>query len=164
MDVLDEDLLSFWGLMNEEGVHYLMVGGVAVNLHGYMRSTADVDVWIDDTAENRQNFGRVMAKLGYTDINMVKLQIVPGWTNFHLSSGVKLDILIAMKGLEGHSFSECVDMAFIAEIESLKVPFLHINQLIANKKAVNRPKDQLDVIELEKIREILLKNQNQQNT
>lgn len=39
----------------------------------------------------------------------------------------------------------------IAEIENIQVPFLHINQLIANKKAVNRSKDQLDVIELEKI-------------
>ncbi len=35
------------------------------------------------------------------------------------------------------------------------VPFLHINDLIANKKAVARPKDQLDVLELEKIRKYL---------
>ena len=34
---------------------------------------------------------------------------------------------------------------------SLNIPFLHINQLVLNKKAVNRPKDQLDVTELEKI-------------
>lgn len=39
----------------------------------------------------------------------------------------------------------------VAEIENVKVPFLHINLLILNKKAVNRPKDQLDVLELEKI-------------
>ena len=39
----------------------------------------------------------------------------------------------------------------IAEIEDIKIPFIHINQLILNKKEVNRPKDQLDVTELEKI-------------
>jgi hypothetical protein len=33
------------------------------------------------------------------------------------------------------------------------MPFLHINQLLANKRAVSRSKDQLDVIELEKIKE-----------
>jgi hypothetical protein len=33
------------------------------------------------------------------------------------------------------------------------VPFLHINQLLANKKAGSRPKDQIDIIELEKIKE-----------
>ena len=43
-------------------------------------------------------------------------------------------------------------MAKIATIENIKIPFLHINHLIANKKAVNRPKDQIDVIELEKIK------------
>jgi hypothetical protein len=35
------------------------------------------------------------------------------------------------------------------------VPFLHINHLIANKVAVNRPKDQLDVMYLEKIKKML---------
>ena len=45
-------------------------------------------------------------------------------------------------------------MASIAEIDGVQVPFLYINQLIANKKAVDRPKDQLDVLELERIKKI----------
>ena len=48
----------------------------------------------------------------------------------------------------------------------MKFPFLQINHLIQNKKAVNRPKDQLDVIYLEKIKKILeeeeQKNQSKQ--
>ena len=59
-----------------------------------------------------------------------------------------------MKGLEGYSFSQCLEMASIADIDGVNIPFLHINQLIANKKAVNRPKDKIDVIELEKIRKL----------
>ena len=43
---------------------------------------------------------------------------------------------------------------YTEEIEGVNVPFLHINQLIDNKKAVNRPKDQSDVVELEKIRDL----------
>ena len=49
---------------------------------------------------------------------------------------------------------ECLKMASIADLEGVEVPFLHINHLIANKKIVNRPKDQVDVTELEKIRKI----------
>lgn len=45
-------------------------------------------------------------------------------------------------------------MASIADLEGIRVPFLHINHLIVNKKIVDRPKDQVDVIELEKIRKI----------
>ena len=62
--------------------------------------------------------------------------------------------MTAMKGLENISFSECLNLASIADLEGIKVPFLHINHLIENKKMVNRPKDQIDVIELEKIRKI----------
>lgn len=55
-----------------------MVGGVAVNLHGYMRATADIDVWLEDTVDNRQKMGLVMEEMGYKSINMVNFQFVPG--------------------------------------------------------------------------------------
>lgn len=45
-------------------------------------------------------------------------------------------------------------MASIADIDNVNVPFLHINQLIENKKIVNRPKDQIDVAALEQIRKM----------
>ena len=45
----------------------------------------------------------------------------------------------------------------------IKVPFLHINHLIQNKKAVNRLKDQLDVIYLEKIKQILDEEEQKKN-
>ena len=80
------------------------------------------------------------------------MPFVPGWTNFYIGSGIELDIMTTMKGLENLSFSECLTMASIADLEGVEVPFLHINHLIENKKIVNRPKDQVDVIELEKIR------------
>lgn len=79
------------------------------------------------------------------------MQFMPGWTDFHLNNGLRLDILIDMKGLEGYTFDECLQMASVADIESVNVPFLHINQLIENKKIVNRPKDQIDVLALEQI-------------
>lgn len=44
MDVLDEDLLNFWRAMNANGVRYIMVGGVAVNFHGWQRMTDDIDI------------------------------------------------------------------------------------------------------------------------
>ena len=59
-----------------------------------------------------------------------------------------------MKGLDNHSFNECLQLASIADIDGVEVPFLHINHFIANKVAVNRPKDQLDLAELEKIKEL----------
>ena len=83
------------------------------------------------------------------------MQIVPGWTHFNLNNGVRLDLMIDMKGLEEYSFDDCLQVAKKADNDGIIVPSLHINHLIQNKKAVNRPKDQIDVIYLEKIKKIL---------
>ena len=162
MDILDEDLLKFWAGLNKYHVQYIMVGGFAVNLYGYSRATNDVDLWLKDEKANRVNLGKAFAEIGYGEVSFENIQFVPGWTNFHIGSGIQLDIMTSMKGLEDLSFDECLQMATVAEIMGVKVPFLHINHLITNKKIVNRPKDQTDVIELEKIRQILRREQSGQ--
>ena len=128
-----------------------MVGGVAVNLHGFSRMTKDIDIWINDTKENRRKLGLAFAQFRYDELNLEEFQFVPGWTDFHIGPGLKLDVLIKMVGIEGYSFDECLEIASIAEIEGVIILFLKINQLIANKKAVDRSKDRVAVIELENI-------------
>ena len=155
MDILGEELVKFWQALNENGVRYIMVGGFAIRFHGFNRSTDDLDLWLEDTPLNRKHLRIAFAALGYGDFaSLETMQFVPGWTNFYIGGGVELDIMTSMKGLEDVSFRECLEMASIAELDGVEVPFLHINHLIANKKIVNRPKDQIDVIELEKIRAI----------
>ncbi len=155
MDIFDNELLNFWHFLNKHKVEYVMVGGVATNLHGYERTTNDVDLLLKDTPENRQKLRSAFKDYGMGDFEMMeRLQFVPGWTNFHLNNGLRLDIMTEMKGLEDYTFDECLEHASIADIENVLIPFLHINHLIANKKAVNRPKDQLDVIYLEKIKKL----------
>ena len=56
MDVNNEDVLAFWRALNNEAVKYIMVGGFATNLHGYQRTTQDIDILLDDTTENRKKF------------------------------------------------------------------------------------------------------------
>jgi hypothetical protein len=155
VDIFDEDILDFWRSLQEFDVKYIMVGGYATNLHGYQRFTGDMDIWLKDTLENRQQLRKVFIKCDIGDYPMIDyMQFVPGWTDFHLNNGLSLDILIDMKGLEGYTFDECLQMASVADIEDISIPFLHINQLIENKKVVNRPKDQVDVIALEQIKQL----------
>jgi len=155
VDIFDKEILKFWKALQNNNVRYITVDGYAINFHGYQRFTGDMDIWIEDTGINRQNLRAGFIECEMGDYFMLdRMQFVPGWTDFQLINGLRLDIMIDMKGLEGFSFSECLEMAAIAEIDEVQVPFLHINQLIANKKAVNRPKDQIDVIQLEKIRKL----------
>ncbi|MEO8109577.1 MAG: DUF6036 family nucleotidyltransferase [Ginsengibacter sp.] len=151
MDILDADLINFWKSLNQFDVKYIMIGGFAVNLHGFSRATNDVDVWLQDEVNNRKNLGKALEQFGYGELSFEELDFVPGWTDFYIGSGVRLDIMTNMIGLENISFEVALSLASIAQIKDVKVPFLHINQLIENKKATNRPKDIIDVIELEKI-------------
>jgi hypothetical protein len=153
MDILDDELLKFWRSLNAHQVRYIMVGGFATRFHGFNRSTDDLDMWLEDTLQNRKSLRQSFIELGYGDFPSLETMVfLPGWTSFYIGNMIELDIMTTLKGLEDHTFSECMDIASIAELDGVLVPFLHINQLIANKKAVNRPKDQIDVLELEKIK------------
>ncbi len=155
MDMLDDELLRFWQGLNQSNVRYIMIGGFATRFHGFNRSTEDLDIWLDDTLQNRKNLRVAFKNLGYGDIpSLETMQFVPGWTGFNIGQMIKLDILTSMRGLEDTTFDECLQQASVAELDGINIPFLHINQLILNKKAVSRPKDQIDVIELEKIKKI----------
>jgi len=155
MDVFDDELLRFWRSLDNNKVRYIMVGGFATRFHGFNRNTDDIDIWLEDTIDNSQNLRKSFIDLNFGDFPAIETtDFVPGWTSFFLDGLIELDIMTSMKGLENITFSECLNMASVAEIDSIAIPFLHINQLIANKKAINRPKDQIDVLELEKIKKL----------
>ena len=152
MDVYDKNLLEFWKALNQSEVQYIMIEGFAVNMHGFARTTEDIDVWIKDTLDNRKKLRQAFKEIDYGDYELLEtLEFVPGFTQFYLGGGIVLDILTSMKGLEDFTFDECMNRAVKAKLNDVIVPFLHINDLIRNKKATARPKDIIDVIELEKI-------------
>ena len=156
MDVFDEELLFLWKALNRNRVKYIMVGGVATNLQGYQRSTEDIDIWIQDTVENRRKIRKAFNECEMGDFEpLERMPFIPGWTYFNLNNGVRIDLMDKMKGIEVDlDFDHCYEMALITTIDEVEVPILHINHLIENKKAANRPKDQLDVIYLEKIKKL----------
>ena len=153
MDILDTDILNFWQCLYQNDVRYIMVGGFAINLHGYSRATKDIDIWIDDTLENRKNLRKALKEQGSGDYEPIEtMQFIPGWTNFQLNMGFILDVMVQVKGLNEIGFDECYKYAVVAEIETIPVKFLHYNHLITCKKAAGRPRDLSDIEELEKIR------------
>lgn len=153
MDILDGDILSLWKCLANNEVRYIMIGGFATNLHGYSRATKDIDLWIEDSLENRKKLRIALKEQGSGDYDVIEtMDFIPGWTDFQLNFGFKLDIMVSVKGLETIGFEECFKYAVIAEIENIPVRFLHYNHLITCKKAAGRPRDLLDVEELEKIK------------
>jgi len=48
----NDDFIDFLKALQNNQVKYLLVGGYAVIMNGYVRSTSVMDVWIDKTEEN----------------------------------------------------------------------------------------------------------------
>ena len=116
------------------------MGGFATNFHGYQRFTGDVDIYLEDTLPNRRRLRKAYEAYCSIDFESFEtIQFVPGWVEFPLKDGTRLDIMTSMLGVEA-AFEECLQSARIAEIDGIKIPVLNIQHLINNKKAVGRPK------------------------
>lgn len=149
---MNEQIIEVWKYLSSNKVNYLTIGGLAVNIYGYGRNTGDIDIIIEDTLTNRKNLRKAINDLGIGDFdNILTMQFIPGWTDIHLNFNLRLDIMTSIKGLENKSFSELIKQATVAEINDVKVYFIDYDNLIIAKKAANRPKDLLDIEELQKI-------------
>jgi len=143
MDLFDEGLLQFFAALEHHKVAYIVIGGYAVNLHGYRRFTQNLDVWINGSFENKIKLNKA-----FRDSKIESELTSP---NCKLKNSLPLAIVTEIEALKQFGFDECYRQAQIAEIDSVKVPFLSLDHLIIHKKHVNRPKDRVDVEALELI-------------
>lgn len=55
MNILNDDFHDFIQYLNKHEVEYILVGGYAVIIRGYSRSTGDMDIWVNKTDANYSN-------------------------------------------------------------------------------------------------------------
>lgn len=149
---MNSQIIEIWKYFSLNKVKYLTIGGFAVNIYGYGRNTGDIDIFIEDSIENRENLRLALKQSGIGDFeNMNTMQFIPGWTDITLNFNLRLDIMTSVKGLENSTFEQLLEKAYIVEIGDVPVYFIDYENLIIAKKATNRPKDLLDIEELEKL-------------
>ena len=120
--------------------------------YGYNRNTGDLDILIEDSIENRKNLRKAFVEIGIGDFESIEtMQFIPGWTDFTLDFGLRLDVMTSIKGLEDKSFDSLLSEATIVMIGDIPVNFIDYKNLVIAKKATNRLKDQLDLEELGKL-------------
>lgn len=70
MSILSKDFREFIQLLNDHNAEYLVVGGYAVALHGHIRTTKDLDFWINCTFENAEKIIVVLREIGFSSLNI----------------------------------------------------------------------------------------------
>jgi hypothetical protein len=147
-----DEMLLLVKTFEEFEVRYLIVGGFAVNRHGYKRATGDIDFYLKDTPQNRLNLINALDKMGYGRFEpLLTAPILAGYCEIMLDSGIYADLMTDIPGLEQQKFDEYYSMALSDKMEGFEIRFINYQHLIQNKIATGRNKDLLDVEELKKI-------------
>ena len=154
MDLLHPEFVSFIKCATKNNLRYLLIGGYAVNFHGYNRNTQDLDVWIAPTAENKKAFIDTMLCMGYSSSEVTMFNDEDFTQPFKADIGTvdaDIDIMTHVHHLINYDEAENEKEIFSAE-ENLSMNFVSYNFLIQTKLKAARPKDLWDIEQLEKIR------------
>ena len=144
-NIFNTDFRDFLIALNTAQVRYLLVGGYSVILHGYPRTTGDMDLWVERTHENYLRIKKAFEIFGMPVFDMTEKNFLehPVWDVFSFGKPpVAIDILVKLEGVE---FSAAYERAVLFEENGLSVRTIHKNDLILAKKAAGRPKDLNDL-------------------
>lgn len=148
---LNKEFKEFIVLLNDHSVKYLIIGGYAVNLHGYPRYTKDIDCWIEPSEKNIDRLLAAITDFGFGSLGLEKKDFMSPDDIIQLGRApYRIDLLTAVDGIV---FEKCFNRKDqISVDDETKINFLGIDDLIKAKKTSARPQDLADADQLEKIK------------
>lgn len=132
-------------------VDFIVIGGYSVIFHGYARTTGDVDIWLKPSNDNKSKLLEVFKAMGFFEVDFQPI------ANYDFTKHIvfsmweepeKVDFITRIKLVE---FDVANERKIIAEVDGLKIPFLHLDDLVRSKFNTGRLKDKVDIEELQQI-------------
>ena len=152
-NLFNPDFQEFIAALNAADVRYILIGGYAVNIHGYSRSTGDMNIWVATDVINYQRLTLAFQRFGMPvfDMSESKFLATARYDVFTFGNApFAIDILTKLKGLD---FDEAYPRAVMHEFENLRIRVLAYKDLLTAKKAAGRYRDLNDIERLEAGRE-----------
>lgn len=146
---MQSDLKKFIILLNKYQVNYLIIGGYAVNLYGYSRMTEDVDILFKPDKRNGEKIIKVLKEFGVEDDSIANHNF-EGST--HLRLGEYPNSIDLINDTVGLDFSTVFENCRIFKIDDIQAKVIGLDDLIANKMALNTYKDLADAEVLKKFK------------
>jgi len=145
-------------------VRYLIVGGMAVNLYGYIRLTMDLDIMVDLSDRNVSKVVNVMEEFGYTPrvpVNPHEFISEEKRDEWIKEKGAVVFTFIDVKRPFKHidiflsnpiDFEEAYSRRELMTIGGIKLDVISMDDLIKMKASTGRPRDKEDIYHLERIK------------
>ena len=146
-NLFNQDFQDFIQSLNINKVEYILVGGYAVILHGYIRSTGDMDVWINKTTEN---YCKLKDALRLFGAPMFSENEFLGNTFNVWGFGKEPNRIEIMSEVKGLQFDKVYANSKTYQHENFTIRFIKLKDLLKAKKAAGRFKDKNDIEQLKK--------------
>ena len=160
------EYLQLFAALFTHKVKYLICGGLAVNIYGIPRMTADIDLLLCFKDWNLERFNKVVEELSFkshvpisinalldetTRSNMVKDKNMIAYSYYNDKANyMNLDVLIDTP----IDFEKLWDERESRKVEDFEIQMVSIENLITMKKYANRSQDQQDIVLLSKLKDI----------
>jgi hypothetical protein len=143
---MNEKQISLLAAFAAAKVEYAVVGGVAVNAHGYVRATHDLDIFIRPTEENARAAFAALLALGIPLEGLEPGDLLDDEEN--LRFGPEEDHIDILASIGEMAFDQVWRNRVETVVEGVPVPFISKADLIENKRQVGRLRDLADAEEL----------------
>ena len=134
--------------LNDADVRYVIIGATAFAAHGWVRATADVDLFIADDRANVEKLRAALTEFGY-DITDAGVEDFQKYKILLRQYDLPLDLHPFVAGAT--SFEEIWQRRVVADLGTVQAPFVSLEDLIRMKRAAGRPRDLEDLRQLEKL-------------
>lgn len=150
--------------LSSNGVDFVLVGGMAVQLHGYSRMTYDIDLVLSMTDANLTRFIDIAKRFGLAPVIPVSIDslknasLIDQWHRekgmlaFALREPVVAGSVIDVLVRPDVPYERLNTDAVEGRLFGCTVKIASIEHLLEMKRIANRPKDLLDIRALEKIK------------
>ena len=130
---------------------FLIIGGYAVNYHGFGRPTGDMDLWLKPDNDNKQKCLTAFESLGYSNQSIENIRTLDFEKPQVFYVGevpLRIDFLTHVNVID---FEEAWRKKEILLYEGLNIPVINYEHLVLTKMTTGRTQDKLDLEELQKI-------------
>lgn len=141
--MLNPDFRDMLSCLKDEAVDFIVVGAYALAAHGLPRATGDIDIWIRNSPPNAQRVLRALGKFGAPVSDLTERDFTS--TDVIVQIGVEPSRIDIITSIDGVAFDAAWENKVSVTIDELEIFILSKADMLKNKLAANRDKDQSDI-------------------